>query len=332
MLEEPAIRIGDIATCLSSAYGLHARQIEFLPLGADENTAVYRVETQDGQAYFLKLRRGQVFEPAILVPNYLHTLGVEHLIAALVTRTGSFFARLGEFTLILYPYVRGRNGYEQPLSPQQWVELGAVVRQIHGVSLPGVLRRAVPNVSFSARWRSALRNYLEEIAEKTYADPTAAELADFLRQKRAETLELIARSEQLAGMVEQQSSGWVLCHADLHVWNLLLDEQGGFYIVDWDTLQFAPKERDLMFIGSGLGGNGLGAMEETRLFYQGYGPTEIHHGALAYFRSERIIEDLAVYCEQIFLSNVSGADRGQAVRNVMSNFLPGGTIEMARES
>ena len=332
MLEEPAIRVGDIATCLSSAYGLHARQIEFLPLGADENTAVYRVETQDGQEYFLKLRRGRVFEAAILVPNYLHTLGVEHLIAALATQTGGFFARLGEFTMILYPYVRGRNGYEQPLSPQQWVELGAVMKQIHGVSLPGVLRRAVPNESFSARWRNSLRNYLEEIAEKTYSDTVAAELAVFLQLKRAEMLELLTRSEQLAGMFEQQRIDWVLCHADLHVWNLLLDEQGGFYIVDWDTLLFAPKERDLMFIGSGLGGNGLGAEAEMRLFYRGYGLTNIQRGALAYYRSERIIEDLAVYCEQIFLSNVGGADREQAARNVMSNFLPGGTIEMARES
>jgi spectinomycin phosphotransferase len=332
MLEEPAIRVGDIATCLSSAYGLHARQIAFLPLGADENTAVYRVETQDGQEYFLKLRRGRVFEPAILIPNYLHTVGVEHLIAALATQMGGYFARLGEFTLILYPYVRGRNGYEQPLSPQQWVELGAVMKQIHGLSLPGVLRRAVPNESFSGRWRNSLRNYLEAIAEKTYSDTVSAELSAFLRLKRVETLELIESSEQLAGMVEQQRSGWVLCHADLHVWNLLLDEQGGFYIVDWDTLLFAPKERDLMFIGSGLGGNGPGAVEETRLFYLGYGPTDIQRSALAYFRVERIVEDIAVYCEQIFMSSAGGADREQAVVNVMSNFLPGGTIEMARES
>lgn len=68
------------------------------------------------------------------------------------------------------------------------------------------------------------------------------------------------------------------------------------------------------------------------MFYQGYGPTDINQIAIAYYRYERIIEDIAVYCEQLFLSESGGADREEAFKNLQSNFLPGSTIEMARLS
>ena len=42
-----------------------------------------------------------------------------------------------------------------------------------------------------------------------------------------------------------------------------------------------------MFIGDGVGGIWNSAPEEA-LFYQGYGQTEIHPAALAYYRFERI--------------------------------------------
>ena len=160
----------------------------------------------------------------------------------------------------------------------------------------------------------------------------AAELAAFLKRKSAETLGLVARAEGLAQRLREQTPAFIVCHADIHAWNLLVCDGGAFYMVDWDTLIFAPKERDLMFIGGGLGGRGHTPREEEALFYQGYGPTRIDPTALAYYRYERIVEDIAVFCEQIFLSDEGGEDRNQSLGYLKSNFLPGGLIEMARQS
>ena len=68
------------------------------------------------------------------------------------------------------------------------------------------------------------------------------------------------------------------------------------------------------------------------MFYQGYGQTNINQIAIAYYRYERIIEDIAVYCEQILLSDEGGQDRKQSLEHLKSNFLPRSTIEVARES
>ena len=123
-----------------------------------------------------------------------------------------------------------------------------------------------------------------------------------------------------------------MCHSDIHAGNILIDANDNLYIVDWDNPILAPKERDLMFIGGGQGFAGHSAQEEETLFYRGYGPTQIDPSALAYYRYERIIQDIAVFCEQIFLTNAGGEDREQSLRYLISNFLPNNTIEIAHKS
>ncbi len=59
---------------------------------------------------------------------------------------------------------------------------------------------------------------------------------------------------------------------------------------------------------------------------------EVDQVALAYYRYERIVEDIAVFSEQIFSTNKGGRDREQSLRYLKSNFLPNNTIEIAYKS
>ena len=52
MLEEPNVSEVQIKDYLSPHYGLKASEIAFLPIGADSDTAVYRVSTDAKSAYF----------------------------------------------------------------------------------------------------------------------------------------------------------------------------------------------------------------------------------------------------------------------------------------
>jgi spectinomycin phosphotransferase len=124
----------------------------------------------------------------------------------------------------------------------------------------------------------------------------------------------------------------ILCHADIHGWNLIIDKEEALYIVDWDTLIFAPKERDLMFVGAGIWDSGRTAAEEESLFYRGYGQTKINQDAICYYRFERIIQDIAEYCEYIFLSDEGGEDRVQSLEYLQSIFLMNGAIERAYQA
>jgi spectinomycin phosphotransferase len=121
----------------------------------------------------------------------------------------------------------------------------------------------------------------------------------------------------------------VLCHGDIHAGNVLIDAHERLSIVDWDNPILAPKERDLMYAGGAQFGQARTLEAEERLFYQGYGSTAVDARVLAYYRYERIIEDIAAYCNEVLLKEDGGADRMQAVQYVRSNFEPGGTLEAA---
>jgi spectinomycin phosphotransferase len=332
MLEKPAIKEEIITTCLRGEYGLSVENITFLPLGADLNTAVYRVGTTEEVGYFLKLRSGEFNPASVTVPKYLHDHGLKQIIPPLATLTGQLWASLAPFHVILYPFITGLNGFERNLTDQQWVEFGAALKKFHCAAIPPSITNNIKCETFSSQWRDTVRIFLERIKTETFDEPVAVEMAAFLKTKSAETLELVKQAKRFAQILQGQQPQYILCHADIHAWNILVDEQGAFYMVDWDTLICAPKERDLMFIGAGLGGNGHSPQEEEALFYQGYGPTRIDPIALAYYRYERIIEDIAVLCEQIFLSNNGGEDRKQALAYLISNYLPNGSIARATQS
>ncbi len=70
MLERPDLPDHRVAACLQDTYELRVSDVAFLPLGADQNTAVYRVTTNNSTPYFVKLRRGPFDEIAVTVPAY----------------------------------------------------------------------------------------------------------------------------------------------------------------------------------------------------------------------------------------------------------------------
>jgi spectinomycin phosphotransferase len=332
MLEKPDLQDGKISTCLQDEYGLHTLQVVFLPLGADLNTAVYRVVAEDEMPYFAKLRRGVFDETSVALPKFLSDQGIPQIIAPLTTKTGQLWASLDAFKLILYPFVEGHDGYEVDLSDRHWVDFGSALKSIHNVEVPPALIGRIPREAYSPQWRDTVKTFLERVEDDIFDDPVAGKLAAFLKASRAEILDLVGRAEQLAQALQAQSQEFIVCHSDLHAGNLLMDPNDNLYIVDWDNPILAPKERDLMFVGGGQFGARHTPQEEETLFYRGYGQTQIDPVALAYYRYERIVQDIAAYCEQLLLTNEGGEDREQSLRYLKSNFLPKNTIEIACKS
>jgi spectinomycin phosphotransferase len=187
---------------------------------------------------------------------------------------------------------------------------------------------------YSARWREVVSGFDHQLETRAYDDPVAERLAAFWRTKRDEIRALVARAEQLANSLRARADAvddFVLCHADLHPGNLLQDAGGELAIVDWDAPIFAPRERDLMCLGGGVSEVWSDAREEA-LFYAGYGPITLDPLALAYYRYERIVADLAAYGEQIFGAHGSLEDREHGLRQVMGQFLPRQVVEVAHRT
>lgn len=98
MLTKPDLKDEKIIACLHDNYGLDVAGISFLPLGADFNTAVYRVTTTDKTDYFLKLRSGDFCERSVLVPHHLKQIGMQNIIPAIATKTDECWTNLDDFS------------------------------------------------------------------------------------------------------------------------------------------------------------------------------------------------------------------------------------------
>jgi spectinomycin phosphotransferase len=93
----------------------------------------------------------------------------------------------------------------------------------------------------------------------------------------------------------------------------------------------APKECDLMFIGGGVGNIWNNPLEK-QLFYKGYGKTKIDTTALAYYRHERIVEDIAIYSQELLLTTAGGENRLEMYRHFIAMFEPQGVLDIAFET
>lgn len=85
-----------------------------------------------------------------------------------------------------------------------------------------------------------------------------------------------------------------------------------------------------MFINMGMGREGP---REEALFYRGYGlekePVDVNRTALAFYRYERILEDIAAFCQELLLTTAGGEDREQSYHYFTGQFLPGSEVDVA---
>lgn len=318
MLEKPDIANNLIVSQVQDEYGLSVASLTFLLLGADMRTAVYRVVADDKTTYFLKLRKG--FNPiSVTVPLFLKSQGIQEIIAPLKTKLKQVWADLGDCTMILYPFVEGKNGFEIELSDQHKREIGSALKKIHSAKIPAELKCLIPKESFSSYYRDSMKAFQAQVEREIFHEPVAAKLSEFMKSKQGEINHLIERAEILASELKSKPLELVLCHTDIHGGNILISDTSELYIVDWDAPLLAPKERDLMFIGCGIDEIWKNKQDEA-LFYEAYGDAKINFRALAYYRYERIIVDLVEFCQQLLWTDEGGVDREQAYRWFTFNF------------
>ena len=317
-----------ITDCLKIHYNIEADTLLYLPLGADPNASVYKVVAKDGSAYFVKQKYGVYNDIHLAVLELLHHAKIEEIIYPIQTIHSQLAQQAADFSLIVYPFVEGENGFSHTLNDEQWFKLGQVLHQIHQMNVPASLQQKLRRELYSPKWRDQIKMLYREIGTQSSADEMALSLLAFLKENGAIIQRLVDHAEEFAHKLQHHSVEFVLCHSDIHAGNVLISADNAFYIVDWDEPILAPKERDLMFVGGGVG-NVWNQPYEEEVFYKGYGQTEVNAEILAYYRCERIVEDNAIYTHELLSPTASSADRAEMYKHLMDQFEPNGVVEIA---
>jgi spectinomycin phosphotransferase len=341
MLEPPALYPERIIAALRRFYGLQVHTLTFLPVGLDVQAWAYQVATADAAAYFLKLRHGAVNEASLRVPRFLADHGVQQVVAPIPTQTQQLWGVVDGFTVVLYPFIHGVTGRQLGLQQQHWRSFGAALRTIHDTSIGPDLARFLtrepcPSTAHAtwpgmSRWTEVMQALDAQAASALSSSPLAYDLAEFWRAKRGAVAALAARFEALGERLRAVPPSRVLCHADIHLNNLLIDREDRLWLVDWDETLQAPKECDLMFGLGGLGGDPIGPREEA-WFLEGYGSTTVDRVALAYYRCLRALGDIGYCGEQLILMpEMTEVVKRKALQNLRLLFEPGSIVSRASQ-
>lgn len=324
MIEKQSFSPQQIIDCLNIHYGIPVTTVTLLPMGADMNASVYKLNTRDATSYFVKVKHGHALDISVILLVLLQESGIQQIIAPIKTIHGELSYTTDNFTLTVYPFVDGQNGFSRSLTENQWITLGKVLKQVHELDVPQSTKDQIRKEIYTPKWREAVRSLDENLT----GDETAMKLQSFMKKHRSDIHRLIDRAELLSQQIKKQSPEFVLCHSDIHAGNVLINENGSFYIVDWDEPIMAPKERDLMFIGGGIA-NVWNHPHEEEFFYKGYGKTQINKIILAYYRNERIVQDIAEYGQALLLTSNGGEERLEMYQHFIDMFEPNGVVDIA---
>ncbi len=290
MRKPPSIAEEQLRACFQNQYDLIPVTLEFLPLGLDYHAGVYRVVSEQGTASLLKVTSRPLYEPRCLVPRYLNDQGITSVVAPVPTRSGALWTRVEEWTVIVYPFIDGDTSWTG-MTNEQWKEVGTIFQQIHQVMLPPEgfesLRKETFDPAEYDRWVRAFET--QHLHSRHGGSVSERALRADWRAHQSTIHTAVTSLEKLAEVLQSRTFPYVICHADLHPANLLRDRHGHVFVIDWDEVMLAPKERDFIFVRE----------PQADAFWQGYGVIKIDWMLLSYYLWERVVQDVIEYAQNV---------------------------------
>lgn len=315
MREPPNIPEDRLRACLQDQYNLSRVTIEFLPRGLDYSAGVYRMVNEQGTAYLLKVTARPLYEPGFFVPRYLNDQGIRSVVAPVPTRSGALWTKLVDWIVIVYPFIDGDSGWAG-MTDEQWREVGTIFKRIHGVQLqPEVfssLRKETFDPTEYTRWVHTFESQHLHSQHSKSESSRALRAAWVAHQSAIHTA--VSSLENLAEVLQSQTFPFVICHADLHPANLIRDRHGHVFVIDWDEVMLAPKERDFIFIRE----------PEANAFWKGYGQREIDWIVLSYYLWERVIQDVIVNAQDVCFRDDLGEETKADIAQVFDEYMTEG--------
>ena len=319
MREPPNISEGGLQACLQDQYNLSIVRLEFLPRGLDFKAGVYRAVSEQGVPYLLKVTSRPLYEPGFRVPRYLRDQGITSVVAPIPSKSNTLWTKLEDWTLIIYPFIDGDTSWTG-MTNEQWKVVGNIFKRIHNIRLKpegfSSLRKETFDPTEYIQW---IRDFeSQHLPVRQGKNETEIALLDSWAKNQSTIHTAVNFLEKLAAVLQLQSFQHVICHADLHPANLIRDDTNVF-VIDWDEVMLAPKERDFIFIRE----------PQADAFWEGYGKREINWLLLSYYLWERVVQDVIVNAQDVCFRDDLGEETKADIAKLFQDYMMDGENEVA---
>jgi spectinomycin phosphotransferase len=313
-------------------YSISISHMEQLNIGFDINTSIYKLFSEDKKIYFLKIRSGNFNESCMSIPYILSKeMKFKNLIDPIKTLENKLFVKMSPYYLMLFPYVNGQSGWNVSLSKDQFVEFGEFMNNLHSTNILNKYTKNIITENYNEKYRENVKNIMKNIKNKNHGNSVIMDFSNCLQDNKKIIIEMIRNAENIIKEMVNEDQKMCLCHGDIHAGNILIDNND-FYIVDWDTITLAPKEKDLMFIGGGIGDK-WNQEKEVEYFYAGYGnELSVDKKLIKYYRCERIIQDIYEFYQQIMDKNTDEEERKLCLEIFKKQFEKNNVVEIAMKT
>ncbi|HEX5534497.1 MAG TPA: phosphotransferase [Actinomycetales bacterium] len=245
-----------LASALADGWGLEIRSAEYLPVGF--GSYHWSVTDDDGQARFVTVddlgtdvcsqeaalaALGRAFDTALALRR---DAGLGFVVDPIPARTGSTVWRLGErYGVSAFPMVEGEAGQFGAHQPQDRVEVLKLLVDLHQAT-PVVAANA-PRTDLILPGRDKLEEALGSLDREWVGGPFTEPTRRLLAAHADHVERLLGDFDRLVDQVRDTTANWVITHGEPHPGNLIRS-RSGLRLIDWDTVQVAPPERDLWMV------------------------------------------------------------------------------------
>ncbi len=305
--------------------------------GQDSDAVVFRATTEGGATLAVKVSRSARVQ-GLLAAAALASSCAPGIPAPLPAANGRPYTTWQGRTVSLTPWITGRSAYQHGLGAEHWREFGRLLARIHGAPLSGTSREHLPVEDYREPAAAAVRaidqriRAAEGISRTDSLDSSADQLIREWRAASGSIALILEHIPSLGAELRAQPAALAASHGDAHLGNVVLDDDATLWLLDWDEVTWAPRERDLMFLKGGVLSDAPVTPEQQGWFFQGYGPAEIDARRLAYYRCSWAAQDLASFAARIFDQPDRSAASEEALGFIRGILSPTGIVRLARSS
>ncbi|HAT8894499.1 TPA: aminoglycoside phosphotransferase family protein [Legionella pneumophila] len=295
---------------LRQGYRIVSSKLHFVEVGSFYG---FIVETNTDKKYFLKVYPEyqslvpihptieSLHQTGIALNRFKHEFGMNNLSYMLADVAGHYCFMTNGLILTLFDYI---EGIHPSYSPNQLLadKMAILLFQLHQIPIKEFSTFA--REDFNIEYALGLAAWVEhqvKIQETTHA----LSMLSQLDENKENLLNGLTRLQLGREQFNKQGLSFVITHGDPHHYNVLQTPLD-LWLVDWDGIKIAPRERDLWHYLDASLMNAYCKMNPQ---------FTINRELCEFYRLQRFFEDCRYYLEQVLLGKNSTLSQSEEDKN-----------------
>ena len=230
----------------------------------------------------------------------------EKISAPILTVDGAYKVETSDRVFIVYPFIEGETPGNNKLFAYEQECLAEIIAELHSYTETD-FSQLENKEDFDV---SICENLSQVMTRECLPD---VDLCNVFLQYKVCLQCGMTEMKRLATSLSAANLDFVLCHTDLHGWNLR--QAGTLVLLDWEGLKLAPAEADLFAFSEGFFfdyacKNFFACYKKARPNYS------VNQDALMFYRLRRRLEDILEFAKGILFDGLSEDERTTSMNHL----------------